>query len=244
MKTLFISDLHLSPQRPELTKLATDFVADQRCDSLYILGDIFNTWLGDDLIPAEFSPFISALQQLTRTGTRLYLMVGNRDFMLGQQFAKLVGGEWLADPTVHEFAGKRVLIMHGDSLCIDDDSYQRYRKVVRNKLLQRCFLALPQRFRQAISDRIKQKSQQQKQFKAAQIMDVNQTEVNRMMQLYQCELLIHGHTHRPAIHTLSTDKQRIVLGDWHDTVSFLQYQDNQFKLIDARLAEQQQTLHC
>jgi len=243
MQTLFISDLHLSPEQPALIQLATDFLLqNQHCESLYILGDIFHTWLGDDLVLPEYQAFINALQQLTKQGTQLYLMVGNRDFMLGKQFAAQVGGELLADPVVHVFADQRVLIMHGDSLCIDDISYQRYRKVVRNRFLQWCFLRLPLRHRQAISDKIKAKSQQQKQFKTAQIMDVNPAEVIRVMDLYHCNILIHGHTHRPAIHALENNKQRIVLGDWHQMPSFLSFDGQQFELVDIRLPDDGRSL--
>lgn len=238
MQTLFISDLHLSPENPALIRLATDFLLQhQHCQSLYILGDIFHTWLGDDLVLPEYQPFINALKQLTTQGTQLYLMVGNRDFMLGKQFAAQVGGELLADPVVHIFANQPVLIMHGDSLCIDDVSYQRYRKVVRNHFLQWCFLRLPLRFRQAISDQIKAKSRQKKQYKTAQIMDVNPAEVARLMDLYRCHTLIHGHTHRPAIHALENNKQRIVLGDWQQKPSFLSFDGQQFELVDGRLAK-------
>lgn len=238
MQTLFISDLHLSPEQPVLIQLATDFVLQhQHYQSVYILGDIFHTWLGDDLVLPEYLPFIDALKQLTAQGTKLYLMVGNRDFMLGQQFAEQVGGELLTDPVVHLFADQRVLIMHGDSLCIDDVSYQRYRKVVRNRFLQWCFLRLPLRFRQAISDKIKSKSQQKKQFKTAQIMDVNATEVTSVMDLYHCNILIHGHTHRPAIHPFEHNKHRIVLGDWHQAASFLTFDGKQFELVDKRLSQ-------
>src|SRR5690606_32207911 len=117
-------------------------------DSLYILGDIFNTWLGDDLLPAEFAPFVQTLQSLSAQGIRLYLMVGNRDFMLGQDFAHSVGATLLTEPAFVELAGKKALLLHGDSLCTDDVSYQRYRRWVRNPILQWCFLKLPVRFRQ------------------------------------------------------------------------------------------------
>lgn len=237
MQTLFISDLHLSPENPALTHLATDFVLQHKhYQSVYILGDIFHTWLGDDLVLPEYMPFVNALKQLTAQGTKLYLMVGNRDFMLGQRFAEQVGGELITDPVVHFLADQRVLIMHGDSLCTDDVSYQRYRKVVRNRFLQWCFLRLPLRFRQAISDQIKTKSQQKKQYKTAQIMDVNSAEVARLMDLYRCNILIHGHTHRPAIHALKNDKQRIVLGDWQQKPSFLSFDGQKFELVDDRLA--------
>ena len=130
MSILFISDLHLSPERPELTRLAVDFLQNNTQDtsSLYILGDLFNTWLGDDVIPAEFSAFIEQLRQLKQQGVNVFLMVGNRDFMLGQDFAQRCGAQLLTDPVVITLNKKPVLLMHGDSLCTDDLAYQRYRR--------------------------------------------------------------------------------------------------------------------
>ncbi|WP_438970132.1 UDP-2,3-diacylglucosamine diphosphatase, partial [Methylophaga sp.] len=166
MAKLFISDLHLSPVNPDLTELACAFLNEHKSqvEEIYILGDIFNTWLGDDLVPEEFADFVSTLKSLSAQGIKLYLMVGNRDFMLGKAFAKRVGATYLDDGYLLNIAGKKTLLMHGDSLCIDDVSYQRYRRVVRNRFLQYIFLALPASFRQRISDKIKQKSRQQKQF--------------------------------------------------------------------------------
>lgn len=245
MKTLFISDLHLSPANPELITLAVKFLQGeqaQQADRIYILGDIFNTWLGDDLIPAEFAPFVTQLQKLSQQGKLLYLMVGNRDFMLGKSFADLCGAELLADPTLIELGGKPVLLMHGDSLCIDDVAYQRYRRWVRNRFLQWCFLRLPQRFRQRISDKIKQQSKQQKQYKAAMIMDVNSDAVNQVMQQHQTSLIIHGHTHRPAIHQLAANVYRVVLGDWQQQPSYLICDDHQLTLVDHRVTDSQNQL--
>lgn len=242
MPKLFISDLHLSPSNPALTELACDFLNAQKnqVNEIYILGDIFNTWLGDDLVPDEFSSFVATLQALSAHGIKLYLMVGNRDFMLGHAFAKKVGARLIDDGYLLDIAGHKTLLLHGDSLCIDDVSYQRYRRVVRNLTLQRLFLALPAAFRQRISDKIKQKSQQKKQSKTAMIMDVNQAEVARVMREQHIDLLIHGHTHRPAIHPLEIQAghsvHRVVLGDWEDKVSYLLIDDRQLHLHDHRVA--------
>jgi UDP-2,3-diacylglucosamine hydrolase len=247
MKTLFISDLHLSPDQPELIRLATDFVAQQvNVDAFYIVGDIFNTWLGDDLVPTEFDPFIQALQNLQQQGSKIYLMVGNRDFMLGKDFARRVGGTLLEDPVMIDVYGHKILLMHGDSLCTDDVSYQRYRKVVRNRWLQKLFLAMPLTVRQGISDKIKAKSKQQKQNKQAQIMDVNPAAVRQVMQQYNTNLLLHGHTHRPAIHTLQASQNisnyRIVLGDWQPDASYIEITPEKIRLVDKRLSEGQAIL--
>lgn len=243
MKTLFISDLHLDPSQPELIRLATDFLAQQHdADALYILGDLFNTWLGDDLIETAYQPFIDALRQLNHSDVQVYLMVGNRDFMLGERFAQMIGAELLADPTLIELGSHRIVLMHGDSLCIDDVQYQRYRKVVRNSFLQWCFLHLPLSWRRSISDKIKARSRQQKTIKSPMIMDVNAAEVASVMQHYDVAVLIHGHTHRPAIHSVTdtmSQHYRIVLGDWHDSPSYLCVDDDQFQLVDSRLADAQ-----
>lgn len=242
MKTIFISDLHLSPNQPELIRLATDFIAEQsNVDAIYILGDIFNTWLGDDLIPAEFEPFIQALQHQHQSNSKIYLMQGNRDFMLGEGFAKLVGGTLLTDPVVVHLYGHNMLLMHGDSLCTDDVSYQRYRKVVRNRWLQKLFLAMPLTIRQRISDKIKAKSKHQKQYKQAQIMDVNPAAVRQVMKQYRVSLLLHGHTHRPAIHKLESvqniSNYRIVLGDWQPEPSYIEITPEAIRLVDKRLPQ-------
>ncbi len=247
MSTLFISDLHLSPERPELTELAVYFLQNTTQDvtSLYILGDLFNTWLGDDVIPDEFSAFIEQLRQLKQRGVNIFLMVGNRDFMLGQDFAQRCGAQLLTDPVVITLHKQQVLLMHGDSLCTDDLAYQRYRRWTRNKLLQWCFLRLPSRFRQHISDKIKQKSREQKQHKTAMIMDVNHLAVEQALLDHKVNYLIHGHTHRPSIHHLTInnhDAYRIVIGDWHDKISYLKCDENIINLIDHRIPEHQSQL--
>lgn len=247
MTTLFISDLHLSPDNEVLIKLTTEFLRTETkgIESLYLLGDVFNTWLGDDIVPVEYEPLITELQQLHQAGIKTYLMVGNRDFMMGKHFAERCGCQLIADPTVINLYGIKTLLIHGDSLCIDDVSYQRYRRKTRNKFLQWCFLQLPVRYRQGISDKIKQKSREQKQAKSAMIMDVNQLEVSRIMQEHHVRYLIHGHTHRPAIHTFTLANNlayRIVLGDWENKVSVLKCNDQQFVLCDHRIPENDSVL--
>jgi len=236
MSILFISDLHLSPAQPELIRLASEFLNQQhnKYNAIYLLGDIFNTWLGDDIVPEEYQLFVESLTELSQQGAEIFLMVGNRDFMMGKHFAQQCGAKMISDPTVITLNGHKVLIMHGDTLCTDDKSYQRFRLWSRNKLLQWLFLRLPVQFRQNISDKIKQKSRQQKQYKSAVIMDVNQAEVEKVMQKYDCSLLIHGHTHRPNIHTQSNG-HRIVLGDWQGEISFVEYVDHTLTVHDQRI---------
>ena len=245
MSSLFISDIHLSPDRPKLTQQLVDFLTQQTqdIDQLYILGDLFNTWLGDDIVPVEFQQLVDVLSSLSKQGIKLFLMVGNRDFMLGKDFTARCGCEVLTDPTIIKLGNVKILLMHGDSLCIDDTSYQRYRRVTRNRFLQWCFLSLAASRRQAISDKIKQKSRQQKQHKAAMIMDVNPQAVDETMQQFNVDYLLHGHTHRPAIHQLADgSKYRIVLGDWDQNISYLKYSDGQINLVDPRLDNGQETL--
>lgn len=236
MTTLFISDLHLRPDQPELIQLAVDFLIEHspRISQLYLLGDVFNTWLGDDIVPNEFQPLIDQLVKMHQQGIRGYLMVGNRDFMMGKAFAARCHLTLLTDHAVITLANQTVLLMHGDSLCIDDVSYQRYRRWTRNRLLQWCFLALPSSYRQKISDKIKQKSREQKQFKTAMIMDVNNDEVDRIMTKYDVQYLLHGHTHRPAIHKLSEGRYRIVLGDWQMQPSYALFENDSITIYDQR----------
>jgi len=240
MTTLFISDLHLSPSDPSRIQLAVDFLKNETesIDALYILGDLFNTWLGDDIVPSEFNPFVEQLQRLHNEGVKTYLMVGNRDFIVGAKFAKHAGCELLADHCVIDLYGIKTLLLHGDTLCIDDESYQRYRKWVRTRLFKWCFNHLSARYRQGISDKIKQKSQAKKQSKSAMIMDVNRQEVDSIMKKFDVHQLIHGHTHRPAIHQFEKDgitNKRIVLGDWESQVSVLKVDSQQLELIDYRI---------
>ena len=237
MSTLFISDLHLSPSNPDLIQTTVEFLAQQasKIDQLYILGDLFNTWLGDDIVPDEFQPLIEQLTKLKQVGIKSYLMVGNRDFMLGKAFADSSGMSLLQEPTLIEIGQCKVLLMHGDSLCIDDISYQRYRLWSRNRFLQYCFLMLPATYRQRISDKIKQKSHNKKQYKSAEIMDVNHNEVDRVMAKFRVDYLLHGHTHRPAIHDLGHEQYRIVLGDWEKQPSFIVFDGYQLQLFDPRI---------
>ena len=239
MSTLFISDLHLSPSNPDLIQTTVEFLAQQasKIDQLYILGDLFNTWLGDDIVPDEFQPLIEQLTKLKQVGIKSYLMVGNRDFMLGKAFADSSGMSLLQEPTLIEISQCKVLLMHGDSLCIDDISYQRYRLWSRSRFLQYCFLMLPATYRQRISDKIKQKSHNKKQYKSAGIMDVNHNEVDRVMAKFRVDYLLHGHTHRPGIHDLGHEQYRIVLGDWEKQPSFIVFDGYQLQLFDPRIPE-------
>ena len=216
-ETLFIADLHLSPQQPALTEKCLDFLANRaaRADHLYILGDLFEVWLGDETI-AMYQPVISGLQTLSQV-TPISIMYGNRDFLLGQQFAQHTGCTLITeDAKKIDIYGTPTLIMHGDTLCTLDVGYQQFRQQVRNPEWQQQFLSYPLEQRQALAQQARAQSQTDIQQKQAEIMDVTPDVVVETMLQYEVSHLIHGHTHRPAIHDLTspTAAKRYVVGDW------------------------------
>lgn len=226
MSTLFISDLHLDDSRPEIVATFERFLAEEAlgADALYILGDLFESWIGDDDDSPLADRVANALRELSDSGVPVYFMRGNRDFVLGEKYAKRAGMKILADPTVIDLHGTKALLMHGDTLCTDDIDYQKFRRLMHNRWFQRIALALPLRIRRKIAAGLRGKSQKHVSMKAENIMDVNQTAVESEMRRHGVKLLIHGHTHRPATHRFDLDNQiaeRIVLGDWYDQRSVL-----------------------
>lgn len=217
MTTLFISDLHLSKEQPELLRLFLSFLAGPaaKADALYILGDLFEAWLGDDLILPEYQPALDALRKLTNSGVPVYVMRGNRDFLLGEQFAVATGCTLIDDPTVIDLYGSPTLLMHGDLLCSDDVAYQQLRKQLRDKKWIAQFLAMPVQERIAFAQKLRQQSKQETSYKSEAIMDVNASTVNEYIKRYDSTQLIHGHTHRPAVQEYGDGSKRYVLGDWH-----------------------------
>lgn len=235
MSTLFISDLHLEPARPDITAQFLEFLQAEAAaaEALYILGDLFEAWVGDDDPEPEKRRAILALRALAEGGLPLFFMRGNRDFMIGDQFAADSGCTILEDPTVVELYGQRVLLMHGDSLCTDDHEYQAFRKVTRNPEWQRNVLALPLEQRLKMAAAARTESLARNQGKPEAIMDVNQDAVEQAMRDHEVALLLHGHTHRPAVHTFELDgeqAQRIVLGDWYTQGSVLRWNAEGFNL--------------
>jgi UDP-2,3-diacylglucosamine hydrolase len=223
---LLISDLHLCAQRPAILQLFIEFLNRQagRCDALYILGDLFEAWLGDDDDAPDHARVVSALRALRDSGTAIYFMHGNRDFLIGEKFAALSGCRLLPDPSVIDLNGTPTLLMHGDTLCTDDVSYQRFRRLVRNRFSQRLFLGLPLALRRRLARRLRAQSMSRTLEKSPAIMDVNARSVAAVMRRHQVTRLIHGHTHRPAVHDFEIDgrlAQRIVLGDWYAQGSVL-----------------------
>ena len=226
MSTLFVSDLHLDTAFPDAGDQFCEFLrtAARHAEALYILGDLFEVWIGDDVDDPEYARIQAALANLTRAGTACFLMHGNRDFLLGERFAARAGCQLLPDPLVIALHGEPVLVTHGDLLCTDDRSYQQLRAVVRNANWQRRFLRLPAASRRTLATAARAGSQQHMQRLQPQIMDVRQDAVDAAMLACGVQTLIHGHTHRPAIHEFSLLGQparRIVLGAWYEQGSCL-----------------------
>jgi UDP-2,3-diacylglucosamine hydrolase len=228
MTTLFVSDLHLHPARPEATDCFLRFLGDEarQASALYILGDLFEAWIGDDVTAPHDLAVMNALRDYTTAGRPCFFLRGNRDFLIGERFGRQTGVALLPDETVIEVAGMRILVLHGDGLCTDDHAYQRYRSIVRWRGTQRLFLALPRGMRSRIAGVARGQSSAANLRKSAAIMDVNDSAVADALQKYGVSIMIHGHTHRPAIHRLPGPGQggmRIVLGDWYARGSVLQW---------------------
>lgn len=219
-KTLFISDLHLEESRPDITQQFLQFLktCEATVDALYILGDLFEVWVGDDDETLFHRDIIRALKSATAQGLPIYFLYGNRDFLIGKKFLRETGCQLLADEERIIIYGTPVLLMHGDTLCTHDVQYLKARKKGRNRFLQTLFLFLPLKIRKNFADKMRAKSTLHTRSTTQEMMDVVQEEVARVMQKHTVKYLIHGHTHRPAIHKFSlnkTDATRIVLGAWH-----------------------------
>lgn len=213
---LFVSDLHLSPQMPKTAAAFFRFLDEQAPSTraLYLLGDIFEYWAGDDDIADPFNrQVVDALHVLSTSGVALYWMAGNRDFLAAEGFARATGASLLPDPFVADIAGQRVLLLHGDAQCIDDHDYMAFRAQVRNPDWQRAFLAKPLAERKAIIEGMREGSRDAQRGKTMDLMDVNLAEIDRLFDDHHVTLMIHGHTHRPASHR-SAHGTRHVLPDW------------------------------
>jgi UDP-2,3-diacylglucosamine hydrolase len=244
MTTLFISDLHLDPERPEVTRLFGDFIDGEArgADALYILGDLFEAWVGDD-DPAEIGACVAGkLRALSDAGVPVFFQHGNRDFLVGHDFARRAGMTLLPESAVATLYGRPVLLMHGDTLCTDDVGYQAFRAQTRDPAWRAGFLAQPLAARLAFAAQARAASQQRqqalKQDDRAQfetVTDVSPATVRATLARYGIDTLIHGHTHRPAIHTLDVDgriARRVVLGDWYTQGSVLRV-DTDGMALDA-----------
>lgn len=240
MTTLFISDLHLDAVRPGITAQFLTFLKEEarRASSLYILGDFFEAWIGDDDDDPHHARVMAGLKELTAAGVPVSFMHGNRDFLIGEGFVRRTGVKLLPDPTVLDLYGTPTLLMHGDTLCTDDVEYQMVRRMLRDPAWQQDYLAKSLTERRAIAAHARAQSKAHTAAKAEYIMDVNQKAVAATMQKHGVTRMIHGHTHRPAVHRFKSDgkdRERIVLGDWYEQSSRLRFDESGGMLEDARV---------
>jgi len=229
--TLFISDLHLEAERPEIGEQFVRFLEEEAgaADALYILGDLFEYWVGDDDPNAHYKIMKNAIRDLADTGVPIFFMHGNRDFMIGDRFAEETGVRLLEDPQAIDLYGTRVLLSHGDSLCTDDAQYQQMRQMTRKPEWQAMMRAKPLEERIAIAEQARQQSQEYSATASEEIMDVNQDAVIETIREHEVEVLLHGHTHRPAVHDVDLGDRtatRIVLGDWYEQGSVVRWDEN------------------
>lgn len=234
-ETLFISDLHLNSEQPEILQQLLSFLATDAAgsDALYILGDLFEVWLGDDDDSPDYRQCMDALKELTDQGTPVFVLHGNRDFLLGSGFEAQTGSTLLPDPSLIDLYGTAALIMHGDLLCSDDTDYQRFRHQVRSEEWQQDFLQKPLAERKQIAADLRAKSVMHNELKAENIMDVTTATVADYMHDHKVQLLIHGHTHRPCHHHWQENNknyERIVLGDWFTQGSVLRASPQGYQL--------------
>lgn len=225
-ETLFVSDIHLDDLRPAITSLFLDFLKESayHAETLYILGDLFEVWIGDDDTSSLNLKIISALHQLTISGTQAFLIHGNRDFMIGKKFEDASGCKIIPDPTVINLYGTDTVLMHGDTLCTDDTEYMEFRTMVRDPAWQNEFLGRPIQERKNIASKLREQSKTKTQGKPIELMDVAQKTVVETLIKYNAQHMIHGHTHRPDTHQFTLNNkpaQRIVLGDWYQNGSVL-----------------------
>ncbi|KAF7598880.1 MAG: UDP-2,3-diacylglucosamine diphosphatase [Candidatus Dactylopiibacterium carminicum] len=225
---LFISDLHLCAERPETTAAFLRFLSGpaREADALWILGDLFESWVGDDELDDPFCASIAdVLSALTGSGVKTSIIVGNRDFLLGKRFAARSGTHLVAEPALIEWNGHRIVLLHGDAQCTDDLAYQRFRRRIRSPLSLALLRLLPLSWRLRLANRIRQRSESATHDKPSDITDVNPQAIEQAFRRTGAEWMVHGHTHRPARHLLAVDgleKQRWVLADWHAQATWLE----------------------
>jgi len=235
--TLFISDLHLDPRETKITERFLSLLKNEarNADALYMLGDIFEAWIGDDDLNEFNTRIINAIRNLADNGVPVYCMRGNRDFLLGKRFAKHTHATLLEDPSCINLYGQQVLLMHGDLLCTLDEKYQRFRRYTNNTCLQWIANHIPLSWRRKAAAHLRGKSKQHQKKIDLTIMDVTDSAVQAYMRQFNVTHLIHGHTHRPAIHRFElngTQAERIVLGAWEYHAEMLRYNsDGRFELI-------------
>jgi len=250
--TVFISDLHIDHEKPDITKQFINFCEEilqhaKTIDALYILGDWFESWVGDDDPDADKWMAIEVVKKIDAAGINCFFMAGNRDFLVGDIFSEKSGCKILPDPSIVSLYGKSVALMHGDTLCTDDIEYQKFRQMARSAEWQEQIKALPLEQRIGLAAQIRAESQSSMQDKSNDIMDVNQNAVMDAFKTHQIDTIIHGHTHRPAIHKISKEPidnvdqikssqdlamlTRVVLGDWYEQGSVLVWRKKKYELI-------------
>jgi len=235
VKTLFVSDVHLDAASPEIARQFHAFLAGEArsAAALYILGDLFEAWIGDDDPDPAARSTVAALRALVDAGVPCFVMHGNRDFLIGERFCRETGATLLEDGAVVEVNGERVLLMHGDALCTDDVSYQRLRRIVRNPIVRWVLRRMTLEQRRALARKMRAGSREHVGTTAPEIMDVNAAAVAQALRAAGVRTLVHGHTHRPAVHELEIDgmpSRRIVLGDWYAQGSVLEWSRDSFSL--------------
>ncbi|WP_223668492.1 UDP-2,3-diacylglucosamine diphosphatase [Kangiella shandongensis] len=224
--TLVISDLHLCEERPDLTALFEHFMREiaPQSDELYVLGDLYESWIGDDDDSEFVESTIELFKAYSDSGKNLYFQHGNRDFLLGDVFAEKTGGQLLDEVHPYQLGKKPAIMMHGDSLCWDDKEYMQFRQMVRSEEWQQQLLSQPLAVRRGIAADLRTKSREAQENKASAITDVHPQAVEEVLKEHHAQILIHGHTHRPAFHDLEIDGkhcQRIVLSDWGEKGHYL-----------------------
>jgi UDP-2,3-diacylglucosamine hydrolase len=235
MRRLFVSDVHLDAERPDASEQFLAFLGAEasRAAALYILGDLFEAWVGDDDRAIGNERVCRALRSLADSGVACFALHGNRDFLLGAGFSARSGCRMLSDPVIAQLDGERVLLTHGDALCTDDHAYQELRSIVRQTPWQRRFLALPRAHRELLADEARAGSRRHTARTVPYIMDVNAAAVTTAFRAAHAQRMIHGHTHRPGVHALEIDgkpTERIVLGAWYEQGSYLSCEGGQYQL--------------
>ena len=236
MSIWFASDLHLDPATPAISERFINFLSGpvRGARSLYLLGDIFEAWIGDDDPEPAYRPVVAAIRAVAERGTLVYLMHGNRDFLIGERFCAATGAMLLDDPVVLTIHGTRVLLSHGDGLCVDDGAYQRLRALVRDPRVRHGFVTLPLSDRRRLATEARAGSRRHLAGAGLYITDVNQAAVEILLRAAGVQTLVHGHTHRPGIHRFDVNGiqgTRIVLGDWHGSASVLHWDESGYRLL-------------
>jgi len=233
----FISDIHLDINNSEVTKRFLDFIDKKKSDmkELYILGDLFEFWIDDKYDIEQNNIIIDTLHDITKKGTKVFLIHGNRDFLIGKKFTKTTNIEILPENYILYLDDKKVLVTHGDLLCTDDIDYQKFRKFIRNKITLKIFNLLNNKIKTKIASFLRGKSKKLTSQKPDDIMDVNNNTVNEFFDKFDTNIIIHGHTHRKNIHNtkyMGENFFRYVLGDWHNSPSYIVYKNNKIELLD------------